>query len=246
LLEPGYLRTNKRMSVRCLLSLLALGCGIAAAPCRADRVAEIAEIHRAALGGTDRIAALHAFRSTGELRIGSVTALLTVTAARPNKLRVETRYSDHVVVAVFNGSTAMQRTNDEPAQALGADAAYGLAEAADFDDPLVAPAEDGCVVEYAGETTVDGDAVFRLLVTRRLTKTYFLAVDQRTYFIVQRLDTSNGAAEMLTRYADYRPVAGVLMPHRVSVETPGQPARVAVFEHIEPNPVLGSDVFRLR
>lgn len=234
------------MSVRCLVSLLALGCGIAVAPSRADRVTEIAEIHRAALGGAERIAALHAYRSTGELRIGPTTALLTVTAARPNKLRVETRFPDRVVVAVFNGSTAMQRTNDAPAQVLGADATYGLAEAADFDDPLVAPAEDGCVVEFAGEATVDGDAVFRLLVTRRLTKTYFLAVDQRTYFIGQRVDTRDGAAQMVTRYAEYRPVGGVLMPHRISVETPGQPARVAVFEHIEPNPVLDPDVFRLR
>jgi outer membrane lipoprotein-sorting protein len=213
---------------------------------RADRAGEIADIHCAALGGIERIHALRAYRSTGRLVVGQSKASLRVTAERPNRLRIETRYPDRVVLAVFDGVTAMQQTNDGPPQILGAEAASGLAEAADFDDPLVAPSEDGCVVEYAGETTVEGESVFRLLVTRKLTKGYFLAVDQRTYLIEERVDASGGAAQMLTRYSDYRPVGGVLMPHRVSVEMPGQPARVASFDRIEPNPVLPADTFRLR
>jgi hypothetical protein len=89
--------------------------------------------------------------------------------------------------------------------------------------------------------------MLRLLVTRKLTESFFVLLDADTYFIVVRIDEPRAAAgrriQIVTRYDDFRPVQGVLVPHDVSVTIGGRLSQRAKIERIEANPRLSAGTF---
>lgn len=228
-------------------AVLASCAGIA----RADRAEEITQIHLAAIGGADRVAALRAYRASGRLLVGEQSARLVVTAARPDRLRVEMQYPERTVVQGYDGvrppwqaETIAGRSEARPqARAMAAE----FKASAEFDDPLVGARAYGCTVDFAGETKVEEKSFLQLLVVQRLTRSFILLVDPETYFIVMRIDEaaaeSGGRGRVITRYEDFRPVAGVLLAHTVTVVVDQQPPRRAVFDVMEPNPALPPATF---
>lgn len=211
---------------------------------RADeRAREIARIHTEALGGYARIAALSALRISGRAETGGSPVRFTLLAARPNRLRLETHFADRVVLQGTDGVSPpwqIDLTRGAPMTMDGATAALFLADA-DFDDPLVRAESEKLTIEFGGEVELDGRRMLRVLVARLLTENVFLLLDAETYLIAARRQTHRAggqAIETLTRYDDYRPVAGVLVAHEITFFMNGALAQRARFTgiHAEPAP----------
>ncbi len=216
-----------------------------------DRAEEIVRIHIAAIGGEQRVAAVSSFRAGGKVRTDGQTIAFTMAAARPNRLRMEYTYDDGTLVQATDGTNPPWETDSRAHPAINrlmsSTAALQFVAEAEFDDPLVAGAKRGYTVEDAGETTVKGHRLLRLLITHHLAQSYFLLLDPATYYIVLRVDPPPAAgpehAEIVTEYRDFRPVGGVLVPHAVVVWKNGQISEDAKLDRIEPNPALGADAF---
>ncbi|MFM9080844.1 MAG: hypothetical protein ACKOTE_12070, partial [Opitutaceae bacterium] len=74
---------------------------------RADRAAEVTEIHVAVLGGRERIDALKAFRAEGHVLVASGAQVkFTMMAARPNQIRLETEKGGRTLVQGWDGTSA--------------------------------------------------------------------------------------------------------------------------------------------
>lgn len=224
----------------------------AAVGLRADRAAEIARIHVEAVGGQQRLAALTALRMTGVVTSATTTATVSIIAARPARLRAETRFGGRTIVQAWDG-TAPPWQFDSAALAPGitmlpAGAAERFLADAEFDDPLVAAFLHGAPVEFAGEVEVGGRKLLRLLVPRKLTENIFLLLDPQTYFIllrVQRLTRAGAQVELVTRYEEYRPVNGVLIAHVVTLFEDGRQTQRARFESIEALAAVDEELFRM-
>lgn len=219
---------------------------------RADQAQDIARIHVEVIGGKERIEALTAMRATGAVVTGGKRVRFSLIAARPNQLRLETGADGRSLVQASDGVDAPWKFDTgvwPPKHVSMADAeARVFAADAEFDDPLVAGEARGFVVDYAGEVQAGEKRTYlRLLVTRKHVDSFSLLVDPETYFIVARVEhrTSPGGrrVEIVTRYDDYRPVAGVLVPHRVTVLTDGKLAHQTIIENIEANPALTTETF---
>lgn len=234
-----------------LLGCMAVLAGAVLARANPPAVAEIVAVHVAAIGGADRLAELTACQAIGRVTTGGETLSFTMTAARPNRLRMEYRYRDGTLVQATDGKNPPweldTRTHPTRNRLMSTSAAAAFLAGADFDDPLVAAQKRGDTIEYAGETTVDDRPMLRLLVTQRLSKSFFLLLDAQTYLIVSRLDPKPAAGmervETLTEYRAYRPVNGVLAAHAVTVWVNGKITEEATLDRIEPNPPLSSDAF---
>lgn len=217
----------------------------------ADQATELAQIHLEVIGGQDRIDALKAMTARGYVLTGGKKVPFTMVAARPNRLRLETGTGEQALVQVTDGAEAPWRANlgATPLHVMTMPEGEGKLFTADaeFDDPLVAGAERGYSLDYAGEVDSGGKKLTRLLVTRKLRETFAVFVDPDTYFIVARMETRSSPGgrkvEVLTRYEDYRPVAGVLIPHKVGLLVDGKIKQVTVVESVEPNPKLTPETF---
>jgi hypothetical protein len=214
----------------------------------ADRGAEIARVHLAALGGHARIEALGSVRIFGRAITGDREVWFTLVAARPNRLRLETQFPNRTIIQGWDGVAAPWEL--DPLKSARADAMPAATAAlfvldADFDDPLVRAGAGGGV-EFAGESVVNGRPMLRLLVPRGVKENIFVLLDAQTFLIHSRghqLRGAAGAMEIVTRYNDYRPIAGVLFAHEVTLLVNGQEKQRTKFERIEPNVVVLAEMF---
>lgn len=216
-----------------------------------DRAAEIASIHVAAIGGESLVQKLSAFRAKGRVVVDGQTIAFTITAARPNRVRMEYAYPEGTLIQATDGvhppwELDARKQPAVPRPMSHAAAAEFLA-AAEFDDPLVAGAKRGMAIEFAGVTTINRRPVIRVLVTQNLAKSFFLLLDGESYLILSRIDPTQAAggdgAEVVTEYRNYRPIGGVLAAHAVTVRTAGRITEDAVLESAEANPMLRPDTF---
>lgn len=131
---------------------------------------------------------------------------------------------------------------------MSAAAARTFGADAEFDDPLVAGSARGFTIEEAGFGEADGKRCARLLVTHGLTGTFHVFLDPATYLIVRRTEQRTTAigrrVEIATRYGDFRPVEGVLLPHLIEVSIEGRVTQLTQINRVEPNPPHDPGVFR--
>lgn len=218
---------------------------------RADRAAEIARIHLEAVGGSNRIEALQSLRATGHVMISGKQLRFSMLAARPSSIRLETEQGGRTLVQGYDGVEPPWEfdTGIWPPKyrEMNATTARTFVADADFDDPLVGGAARGYTLEYAGEMTVDGRKLQRVLVTRKLADTFSVLVDDETYFIVMRVEQRESAGgrrlQVVTHYEDYRPVNGVLLPHTITLAIDGKATQQTKIGRIEANPKLEEGTF---
>ncbi|MCC5025304.1 MAG: hypothetical protein J6386_22085 [Candidatus Synoicihabitans palmerolidicus] len=129
---------------------------------------------------------------------------------------------------------------DNPSQSMPVTMREDFTADAEFDDPLVMADERGFALEYAGEDEVNGRPVVKLLATRNLKEqtTLYLAAD--TYFIVRqdrismKLDGTKQSTQIF--YGEFRPVQGVILPHRIDVWENDELVNQILINWMEPNP----------
>jgi len=224
-----------------------------AATVRADQAVDLARLHVEAMGGAARIAKFSALQATGSVRVGDRTLRIGLVAQRPNRVRTIVQAEGYMLIQAYDGVNPpwqidASAKSSEP-QLIGEAAAHDFINDAEFDDPLVSPPERGYAIDYAGTTEVKGKRIYRLLVTHRLTETFELELDGDTYFIIRRLSTRELAdgreVRLETRYGDFRPVAGVIVPFRIGVYVGDRLLNETVIESVEANPPLAAAVFSL-
>jgi hypothetical protein len=218
----------------------------------ADRVQELTELHLAAMGGPERVAALQSLRATGEVVAGGKRVRFTLLAARPSRVRLETESDGRILVQGADGVEPpweSEPTATPPRSGfMAAATARTFGADGEFDDPLVAGGARGYTIEDAGFGEADGRRCARLLVTRGMTDTFHLFLDPVTYLIVLRTEQRTTAVgrrvEIATRYGDFRPVEGVLLPHLIEVSIDGRVTQQTQINRVEPNPPHDPGVFR--
>ncbi len=217
----------------------------------AGQVDEIVRVHLEVIGGKERIATLAAMRVSGYVVAGGKRVRFTLSAARPDRIRLETEGSGRTLVQGSDGAEPPWEfdTGAWPPhfRAMAEGAARRFAADAEFDDPLVAGADRGYVLEFGGEVEFEGRKLWRVLVTRKLTETFSLLIDPDSYLITLRVEsrTSPGgrSVQIATRYAEFRPVEGVLLPYEITVLVDGRVSQQTKIDSIEANPTLSAETF---
>jgi hypothetical protein len=235
------------------LRLALVGALLAGAPLlRADRTEDLARIHLEALGGRERIDALAALRATGQVIDAEGRRVrFTMTAARPARVRLETGGGTRTLVQATDGKEPPWEfdTGKWPPryQTMFENVGRTFATDAEFDDPLVAGAPRGYTADFTGETLVEGRKLLRVVVTRKPAEAFTLLLDAETYLIAIRVEKRSGSGgktfQVQTRFDDYRPVDGVLLPHKVTIAVDGRVTQQTLIDNIEPNPALTPETF---
>ncbi len=217
----------------------------------ADQAEDVQRVHLEVIGGKERIEALTAVRASGVVVTGGKKVRFTLIAARPNRVRLETGAEGRSLVQASDGveppwkfDTGIWPPRYQP---MAEPEGRVFTADAEFDDPLVAGAARGFVFDSAGEVEAGGRRLLRVLVTRKLTDTFSLLVDAETYFIMAKVEHRQSVGgrkvEIVTRYEDYRPVEGVLLPHKIAVIIDGRVTQQTVIESVEANPVVTAETF---
>ncbi|MBS0632934.1 MAG: hypothetical protein JSS11_13545 [Verrucomicrobia bacterium] len=218
---------------------------------RADTMADLIRSHIEAIGGRERITALKTMHVVGHVTTEGRTQKFDLLARRPNSIRVTTTAEGRTLIQGCDGTVAWRLQPDQSPQAhrmQGMEATDFMGEA-EFDDQLVDPESRGYQLDYAGEVTYQGHKAYKVLVTTLRLKPYFLILDAETYFIVAQVarqtDASGQTLTKETRYSDFAPLDGVLLPRRFTVYLGERQQSETVLETMEANVVIKPGTFAL-
>jgi hypothetical protein len=208
----------------------------------------LARIHTEAIGGTRRVQALTSLKATGVTRLQGRELAVVIWAERPNRIRTEVTAGGRISTQAYDGKNApwQMAAGDVKVLRMEGDGAAEFRADAEFDDPLIAPTRARVALDYAGEAEVGGRPVFRVLVTQNFVETSFVYVDQETYFIVRRevvRRRGGRAAKVFTDYGDFRAVAGVILPHKITVRLGERVLHETTLANVEPNVVMPTGTF---
>jgi hypothetical protein len=220
-----------------------------AASSRADFAKDLARIHTEAVGGRERIDALKTLKATGVTRNERGDLRFVFWSARPDRIRTEVTSGSRTITQVWDGKNEpwMADSQSRRITVLTGDRAEELKVEAEFDDPLLAGPDRRVSLDYGGEVEVAGREFLKILVTQNFTEQSFIYLDPTTYLILMRdVVRRRGGGEMVLRttYSDFRPVSGVLLPHRLVVYRDGKWLHETVIDRMEPNPRLPDDIFK--
>jgi outer membrane lipoprotein-sorting protein len=229
--------------VFCVFAMVAL-----AAVGQAQLGHEIAQRHAERAGA--KLAALKNLRAEGRTFISGEMVPFTLTAERPNRLKVETFSPLRRVIQVHDGENPPWISHSEVKggvpQTMAAADAKDFVDNADFDGPLVNFAEKGYSVDYAGEDMLDGRRAYKLLMMSPADDIFFLWVDAENHEMVKRTvykANKEGRLTIETFFKDFRPVAGVLQPHRVETASNGRLVYVMVIDEMKANVEIPKGTF---
>lgn len=209
---------------------------------------EIAQKHAERAG--EKLAALKSLRAEGRTFISGEMVPFTLIAERPNRLRVDSFSPVRRVIQGYDGGKAPWISHSEhkagAVQAMPDADAKDYISNADFDGPLVNHAAKGYSVDYAGEDTIDGRRAYKLLMMSPSDAIFFLWVDTESHEIVKRTvyrANKDGRVTIETFFKDFRPVAGVLQPHRIETTSNGRLIYVMVIDEMKANVEIPKGTF---
>ena len=185
---------------------------------------ELLKRHAAARGGSDKWSNVRTISIEGTQTSFSTPNPFRLVRKRPNLYRIEQTMLKQPVVEVYDGRTAWWINglmgNTWPLQAPPT-FAKRIAREAEFMPPLLANPADGNKLQVVELAPFEGKPAWHVKVTRKdgLEETWYL--DPKTFLEVARISTTvDFGQEMEERsyYSDWKPVDGLILPHRVEVE----------------------------
>jgi len=238
-----------------MLSRVAFLLAVAAlsSPARAQTVDELIARNLEAKGGLDRIKSVETLRMTGRTTVAPRTeAPFVMEIKRPNRMRMEVTHRGQTMTQAFDGKTGWQVApfagKTEP-QVLPSQVTRGMEEQADFYGPLVDARAKGLTVEYAGLVKLDTGEAHRLDLTTKSGEKRSVFLDATTYLEVRGEATITAGGRTLVMESligDYRPVDGLVLPHRMESGPRGAPERMRMtIERIELNVPLDDARFAM-
>jgi hypothetical protein len=200
--------------------------------------------HLQAMGGIDKLRAVHAIRLKGTLEAAPGVLLpLVIEEARPNKVRLEARSGDIVFVRLFDGVKGWSSdpsTGGVPrpltAQELKA------AMRSTFDGDLVDLPSRGARLDSLGRQLVQGREAYGLKVVEKDGSASLHWIDAKSFLEVQserEMDTAQGRRTQMMRFSDFRIVEGMPMAFRVeSGQKFSSKVEIIQISQVQLNPVI--------
>ena len=217
-------------------------------------VDQVVENHVQALGGIEKMHAIHSFSATGQASMmdGRIQAPMVMQMKRPSSMRVEMMVRNKQIVQAFDGNTAWMinaATGSDRAKRATAEEAEEMKNSSDIDfSSLVDYRAKGNTVELAGLEDIDGRAAFKLKITKRNGRVEYDYLDSKTFLPVKTATKRKQMGTEVTIEAypsDFRPVSGVLFPFQVDQKRDGKLLVRLTIEKVDVNTDLTDAVFRI-
>jgi hypothetical protein len=217
----------------------------------AQSVEEIVAKNLAAKGGVATLKAVRAVRITATIKPAPELSIpLTVTTARPNKLRQETTVQGNQIVMGFDGQTAWTinpMMGSSAPRAIEGPELDSLRAQADMDGPLLDYKAKGSTVELLGTEMVGDKKTHKLKITRKDGQSQELFLDVETGLEVKAVSPVFRMGQQMTvesSFADYRSVSGLTIAHKITQKIMGQDVPLTI-EKVEVLSDVDESIFKI-
>jgi outer membrane lipoprotein-sorting protein len=217
---------------------------------KAQTADEVVEKYLKAIGGADKWKKLESTIMTAKGEAQGMTFPVTMSAMRPNSLKVELDIQGmKMIQPSFDGTTAWIINpfggGAEPTK-MDEEATKELARN-NFEDEFIDYKTKGHTVTLEGTEEAEGAKCFKLKIALKQggEKIYFMDVENFIPIMVREFAMSgpNKGQASEAVYGDYKEVEGMMMPHSIEQKAGGQTQFVMKIEKIEVNPKIDKSIF---
>ena len=220
----------------------------------AQTVDELVARNAAARGGDKAWRAVSSLRLTGQMDVGHGKLVpYVLEQKKPGKMRLEIDFAGQTAIQCFDGKegwkVAPYRGVKTP-RPLSGEELREAAGPADLYGPLFDYASRGHVVELQGREKVEGRDTYKLKVTLPAGAVRWVYLDAASALEVKveavRRQGTRGS-RVQTYYHDWRPVEGLLIPHRYETRADGsKDSHRLTVETARVNPALDDSRFAMK
>jgi peroxiredoxin len=189
---------------------------------QAQTVDEIVNKYVAATGGVEKWKSLESFAVVSRSEGWS----FDLYWKKPNRIRIEVAIQSPAPgldIRSFDGTTGWRLSpmeGSETARFMSGAEILDLQEEGDAFRELIDYKTKGHRVELVGKESVDGSPAYKLKLTKPSGEVVHIFLDAKTFLEVKRVrhvrfPGDGQYREFVTVIGDYRPVGGLLLPHRV-------------------------------
>jgi len=240
------------------LSLVAVACALlacaASTPARQSKPLTLDEVlakHFAARGGLEKIKAIQSLKMTGTTTVQGMQLPMTMIIKRPGAFRMEMAAQGKSFVQAFDGTTGWMVNpfmGSSDAQKAPDEVVDDLKNQADLDGALIDPQAKGFEIELVGKEDFEGTPVYKIKLTRKNGDTTHVFIDAETFLELKstmRRTRDGKTVEVEAIQADYKPVAGVLVPYTVEAKADGNTVFSFTATTIEANTAVDDAIFKM-
>ena len=217
---------------------------------KAQTADEIVEKYLKAIGGADKWKKMESMRQTGSGEQQGMSFPVTVSAMRPNMLRIELDVQGMKMIAQsYDGSTAWMLNpfagGNVPTK-MDADQTKEMSKQK-FEDDFIDYKTKGHTVTLEGTEDAEGTKCFKLKMVLKegSEKIYFIDAENYVPIMIRDFATfgPNKGQSSESVMSDYKEVEGMMMPHTIEQKAGGQTQATIKIEKIEINPKLDKAIF---
>ncbi len=239
--------------MRKLFSLALIVFCVVSAQAAVLTVDEILAKNAEAKGGLDKLKALNATKFSGKLNMGGMELPFTITAARPEKIRVEFTVQGMTGIQAFDGTVGWHvmpfMGKKEPEQ-MTEDMLKELKEQADFDGPFIDYAKKGSKIELVGKDKIEGTDAYKLKVTKKDGSESTVYLDAESFLEIKveaKRKMQGQEIEGETTLGNYQEVGGLLFPFSIESKAKGAPTPMMsiTWDKVDLNPAVSDDLFAM-
>jgi outer membrane lipoprotein-sorting protein len=204
-----------------------------------------------AKGGLEKLKAIKSQKASIKLSTQGIESSGTVSAKRPNSVRVEFTIQGKQLVQAYDGETGWQinpfQGSSEP-EKLSGEELKDVQEEADLDGPLVDYKQKGHSVELIGKEDLEGTPVYKLKVTMKDGDVKYVYLDAENYLELKttsKRKTPGGEVEIDSYFGNYKPVGGLMVAHSIENKVKSQTISTITVESVELNARIDDSIFKM-
>lgn len=192
-----------------------------------------------AQGGAAALQAVKSQKAVGKVLTQGMEMPITMTSARPNRMRVDVSVMGMSIVQAFDGTNGWSinpMTGSQDPQPMSPDQTKGFRLQADMDGPLMHWEERGWTGEYVGQEDVEGTAAHRLRIDTKEDTVIDMWFDAESFLLLKqstKMKVDQGEMETQVFPSDYRQVGDLVVPFAMETRQGGQVMMNMVFESLE-------------
>lgn len=218
----------------------------------AKSVDEIIKNNLEAKGGVEKINALKTGKMTGKMMMQNLEFPYTMWFKKPNLMKMEMLFKGATMIMAYDGNIVWQIspfTGSTDPQEMTGDQAEQVKDSSEMmDEPFIDYEKKGHKIELIGKEDMEGTEVYKLKLTRKDGQEIYYFIDAEAFIELKTSTTKKlqdgTEIKMDTIFGDYKPVAGVMIPHSLSF-TMNQQSISMILDAVEPNVELTEDFFAM-
>lgn len=213
---------------------------------------EIIKNNLEAKGGAEKINAFKTGKMSGKMVMQTFELPFTMWLKKPNQVKMEMVFQGTTMTFGYDGNIVWQISpfagGTEPQEVTGEQADQIKDTGEIMDEPFIDYMKKGHKIELIGKEDMEGTEVFKMKLTRKDGREIYYFIDTEVFIELKTSTTKKKQdgteIKIDTTFGDYKPVAGVMMPHSLSFSI-NQQTMSMTLDAIEPNVELAEDFFSM-